>query len=421
MITGHLQEKNGRFYMVLNLYVDGKWKPKWISTRLATKGNKRNAEAMLRDTIQRYEDEELEVGEGVGVGNVPFTEFLANWLKLIKPQVEACTFMGYKRLMERQIIPYFEPMELRLRDVEPRHIKNYYDYLQVEGGRSANTVKHHHANIRKALQSAVLSGYIPSNPADRVEKPKIKPYIASTYNKEELQELFYICEGKNLELPVLIAAYYGLRCGEVCGLRWDAIDFQEGTIAIKHVISKGLDENDKEVLVKRNRTKNKSSYRTLPLIPFIKEKLLERKAWNAEMRRKHGNSYDVEHTGYVFTGKLGALLTPANLSRYFRQMLAEYGLRHIRFHDLRHSCASLLLANGISMKEIQDWMGHSSYSTTANIYAHLDSHSKNASADMIASVLKPKAETSFNKTAEIKRKKPKGQKEKEPVRKNKIA
>lgn len=407
MITGHLQEKNGRYYMVLNLYVDGKWKPKWISTKMTLKGNKRNAEAMLRDTIQKYEDAEIEAEQSPA--DMPFTDFLMNWLKLTKPQVEACTYMSYKRLMENQIVPFFEPYGLRLRDVEPRHIKAYYDYLLVNLGRSANTVKHHHANIRKALQSAVISDYIPSNPADRIEKPKIKPYIASVYNKDELQELFSVCEGKSLELPVLMASYYGLRCGEVCGLRWDAIDFREGTIAIKHVISKGLDENDKEVLIKRNRTKNKSSYRTLPLIPFIKEKLLERKAWNEEKSKRHGNSYNKAHTDYVFVGKLGALLTPTNLSRYFRELLADYGLRHIRFHDLRHSCASLLLANGISMKEIQDWLGHSSYSTTANIYAHLDSQSKNASAEVMAAVLggaQPKK---------------RGRKKKEPASNDKIA
>lgn len=213
----------------------------------------------------------------------------------------------------------------------------------------------------------------------------------------------------------LFGAILSVSLSTSIGLRWDAIDFQEGTIAIKHVISKGLDENDKEVLVKRNRTKNKSSYRTLPLIPFIKEKLLERKAWNTEMRKKHGNSYNTAHTDYVFTGKLGALLTPTNLSRYFREMLAEYGLRHIRFHDLRHSCASLLLANGISMKEIQDWLGHSSYSTTANIYAHLDSHSKNASANVIASVFQTQGIEPKGKLKE------KQGKKKGPARKNKIA
>jgi len=393
MITGRLQEKKGRYYMVLNLRGDdGKWKPKWISTGLpAVKGNKRKADAALRDEILKYEHAEQEQMEqsrtaGHETEQILFCDYLARWLKKMRPQIEDSTFSSYKSTIEVKVVPHFEPLGLYLHEVAPKHINTYYEHLQIDQGLSANTVKHHHANIRKALQDAFIDELIVSNPADKVQLPKIRPFIGSFYSKEEMQELFRVVDGKSFEISVILAAYYGLRAGEVCGLRWNAINYDNCTITINHVIARGIDDNGKEYVQKKNRTKNKSSYRTLPLVPFVAEKLLAKKEQIEGWRAKFGNSYNTEHVDYVCTGKLGALLTPRNLSRYFREMLEDNGLRRIRFHDLRHSCASLLLANGVGLKDIQAWLGHSTYSTTA-MYAHLDSHTKDRSAAVITNVL----------------------------------
>lgn len=159
------------------------------------------------------------------------------------------------------------------------------------------------------------------------------------------------------------------------------------TVTINHIVGVAVDDDGRYYVTKKNRTKNKSSYRTLPLILEIERILLERKRLNDSRMKQYGNSFDRAHSEYVCLGKLGALLTPCNLSSYFSACIKYFELKHIRFHDLGHSCASLLLANGVSMKEIQDWLGHSSYNTTANIYAHLDSSSKMSSANVIANVL----------------------------------
>ncbi|NLW79132.1 MAG: site-specific integrase [Ruminococcaceae bacterium] len=392
MITGRLQEKKGRYYMVLNLRGDdGKWKPKWISTGLpAVKGNKRKADNILRETINEYEADDLQMEQMKASGQqarILLVDYLAGWLKLMKQQVEGSTYVSYRRVMEKVMLPYFEPLGLYLHELEAKHVKAYYEYLQMERGNSANTVKHHHANLRKALKSAMISDLILTNPADKVEVPKIKPHVADIYNKQDLAQLFEATKGTILELPVMIAAYYGLRRSEVMGLRWDAIDFEKKTIAVNHIIVRAEDDAGNMVFEKRNRTKNKSSFRTLPLIPAIEEKLLQKKEQQAAYRRKYGKSYRTDNLQYVNTGRLGNLVTPDVVSQHFGKLLKKHGLRHIRFHDLRHSCASLLLANGVSMKQIQEWLGHSSYNTTANIYAHLDSNSKISSANAIASAL----------------------------------
>ena len=128
-------------------------------------------------------------------------------------------------------------------------------------------------------------------------------------------------------------------------------------------------------------TKTKSSRRTLPLVPFVKERLLRLQEEQEENRRLCGNCYNREYDGYICVNEIGDLIKPEYVSSTFAAFLEENGMRRIRFHDLRHSCASLMLSSGVSMKQIQEWLGHSDFSTTANIYAHLEYSSKISSAD----------------------------------------
>ena len=121
--------------------------------------------------------------------------------------------------------------------------------------------------------------------------------------------------------------------------------------------------------------------RTLPLIPAFKELLLEKREEQEEYRRLCGRSYDKRYLDYICVDEMGTLISPDYLTASFPKLLKKNNLRHIRYHDLRHSCASLLLANGVPMKQIQEWLGHSDIATTSNVYAHLDYNSKLMSAD----------------------------------------
>ncbi|MEG0758650.1 MAG: site-specific integrase [Raoultibacter sp.] len=245
---------------------------------------------------------------------------------------------------------------------------------------NANTVIHYHAIIHKALKYAVKTDLIASNPADKIERPKKERFIGSFYDSTEMHKLFAAAQGTKLELIVMLAAFYGLRRSEIIGLKWDAIDFTENTLTIRHTIT-SFNIDGKQVVHASDRTKTKASMRTLPLVDEFHKRLLILKSDQDFHRKLCGRSYNMDYLGYVCVDELGNLIKPNYVTDCFSRILRDHGLRRIRFHDLRHSCASLLLANGVPMKQIQEWLGHSDFSTTANIYAHLDYNSKVVSAE----------------------------------------
>ncbi len=202
-----------------------------------------------------------------------------------------------------------------------------------------------------------------------------------------MKKLFDAFKGDECELCVHIAAFYGLRRSEVIGLKWDAIDFENKTITIKHKVTEALDDGGKYELVIEDKLKNQSSHRTMPLITHIEAMLLEEKEKQERYRKLCGKSYSKEFDVYICRKSTGELIKPNYYSDHFELMIKKHGLRKIRLHDLRHTCASLLLKNGVPMKQIQEWLGHSSFNTTANTYSHLDYSSKIMSAETMEKIL----------------------------------
>ena len=393
MVTGHLREKNGYYHIVLN-YVDGHGKRHTPSksTGLPVKGNKKRAEKMLMDA-RAAQEAELEAkvteqsAENTSASLIPFTEFLLDWLEMTKKNVEETTYGAYAMGIKNKIIPYFEEHHpgLALCEVTPKHIQDYYTYELTVRGVSANTVIHRHANIRKALQHAFKLGLIDSNPADRIERPKKEKFVGSFYEEDELNHLFEVVRGDPIELGVILGAFYGLRRSEAVGLKWDAIDFKKKTITIRHTVTQ-VTIDGKSKIIQKDRTKTKSSYRSLPLVPPFEELLHRLKAKQEQNRKLCGRAYCIKYTDYIYVNEIGELVKPGYLTQRFPYILEKNGLRKIRYHDLRHSCASLLYANGVSLKEIQEWLGHSDIATTSNIYTHLHFTSKVASANAIMGV-----------------------------------
>ena len=395
MVAGHLREKRGIYHMILSYTNEnGERVTPTKSTGLPVKGNKKRAEAMLNDWRK---SEEIALKKRKANGSLKkldpnqeilFTKFMLDWLEMMKNSVEVTTYASYAQAIKSKINPYFDARfpALTLSQITPKHIQDYYTWEMTENNVSANTVIHRHANIRKALQYAFKTGLIDINPADRIERPKKVKYVGSTYNDQELEQLFAVTKGDLIELPVMLAAFYGLRRSEVLGLKWDAIDFEKKTITIKHTVTQTTLDG-KSVIIEKDRTKTKSSYRTLPLVKPFEDALLRKKAEQAENRRLCGKCYDKSHLDYINVNEMGKLITPGFLTQHFPLVLERNGMKKIRFHDLRHSCASLLYSNGVALKDIQEWLGHSDISTTSNIYTHLDYSSKVASANAILSLL----------------------------------
>lgn len=377
MVAGHLQEKRGYYHIVLT-YLDSSGKRcwKWITTGLPVKGNKKRAETLLMEArrdfvpgVNKHIDRDM-----------LFADFLEDWLEVVKPTIRLSTYSSYSNMAKNPVGPYFRSTKATLSGLQPWDIQSFYnkELKRVK----ATTVIHYHAIIRKALKYAVKIDLIDKNPADKVERPKADRFVGSFYDSDEINRLFDVAKGTRLELPILFGAFYGLRRSEVVGLKWDAIDFKNDTITIRHTVT-ACNLDGKHILVASDNTKTKSSMRTLPLVPVFKEKLLELKTEQEHNRKLCGRSYNKEYQGYICVNEIGDIIKPTYITTAFPKLLEQKGLRRIRYHDLRHSCASLLLANGVPMKQIQDWLGHSDFSTTANIYAHLDYNSKLTSASAL--------------------------------------
>ena len=287
------------------------------------------------------------------------------------------TFSSYTQMVKGKIAPYFRNTGLTLDGIQAKHIQSFY--LHELKTVSPGTVIHYHANIHKALKYAVKMDLIPFNPADKVERPKKQRYIADYYRQEELERLLEASKDHPYSLLIQMTAFYGLRRSEALGLKWDAIDFERGTISVIRTVTT-ITLDGKQTEIEQQSAKTKSSLRTLPLIGSFREKLLALREQQKENRRVCGNCYSKKYDGYVFVDAMGNIFNPRSVTANFSKLLEQNGLRHIRFHDLRHSCASLLLANDVPLKQIQEWLGHSDFTTTANIYAHWDYKSKITSA-----------------------------------------
>ena len=373
MIAGHLQEKKGLYYMVLS-YKDksGKRISKWLPTGLPVKGNKKRTEDMLMAARA-----EFVAGEAAIDRDMPFSSYLVQWMEIARSTLKPNTAAGYASMIQNPIAPYFQQRGITLGGLQAVDIQMFFT-SQLKRV-SANTVIHYHAIIHRALKYAVKTDLIDVNPADKVERPRKDRFTASFYDGNEVNRLFQVARGTPLELPVMLAAFYGLRRSEVVGLKWDAIDFENKTIAIRHTVT-ACAEKGRRIEVAADTTKTASSRRTLPLVPAFQTKLAALKEEQEKNRILCGRSYCTDYLGYVLVDAMGNRLKLSYINTAFPVLLKRNGLRPIRFHDLRHSCTSLLLKNGVPMKQIQEWLGHSDFSTTANIYAHLDAGSKLTSA-----------------------------------------
>lgn len=375
MVAGHLTLKNGRYYAVLNYRnAGGQRKTKWISLGLPEKGSKRKAEAELARLRAEFEPPK-EVGDLSS--DMLFADYLLEWLEIAKGRLAVATYSSYAAMIKKPVGPYFRQRNLTLRELEARHLQMFYSEMLRKV--KPNTVIHYHAIIHSALKYAVKTDMLVQNVADKVDRPKKNSFQPVFLSAEEMQKMFKALRGTKLELPVLVAAFYGFRRGEVLGLKWDAIDFERRTISVIRTVTT-ITLDGKQTEIEQQSAKTKSSLRTLPLIGSFREYFLQVKETQELNKQVCGNCYNHEYDGFVFVDELGERMRANYLTSAFPKFLEDHGLRRMRFHDLRHSCASLLLANGVPLKHIQEWLGHSDFTTTANIYAHLDYKSKITSA-----------------------------------------
>lgn len=377
-MTGSLQVKNDKFYAVLNFKdADGKRVQKWISLNLSVKGNKRKAESMLQELIAQYQG--LDSIEPI---NTLLSQHIAKWIEHNRPHITVTTYNQYINMLNLHIAPYFDPKGITVGKVTPGDLEDYYNF-KVAQGLSPNTVIKHHAIIRSSLQWAMKHQYIRFNPADLATKPSKVHYTPNEpYTVEEIVQLLTVTQNEPIAVPIFLASFYGLRRSEILGLRWSAIDFQHGWLHITTTVVKEKIGNNVVSTVRDNTTKTEYSRRSLPLCQYTYNYFCFLRNRQLAQRDLCGSSYNQDYLDFICVDEMGMLLQPDFVSQKFQKLLEKYGLRPIRFHDLRHSCATIMLYLGYTMKDIQTWLGHSNYSFTANTYVHSsrESHMQMAQA-----------------------------------------
>jgi len=383
-MNGSVQTKNGKLYAVLSYKAEnGNFKYKWVNTGLPVRGNKKKAEAMIPGFIERFSYlEEVKKDEN----KLLFVDYILDWLERKKNKVQMSTWEAYEIYAKCHIIPYFEPLQLELKDVTSKHIMEYYESRLVcgrkdhkPGGLGHEAIKKHKTVMNMVFEDALIAELVNRNPVEHVPIPKtegeeVRERVFLTV--EEANRMLEAFRGHELQALVYTTLYYGLRRSEVLGLKWDAVDFERNTLRIQHTVVKNRS------IIAKDTTKSTASRRTYPLIPEVKELLLHLRAQQQDNKMLFGSGY--ETNDYIFVWPDGHLYRPDYVTRSFKKVLAYHGLPDMRFHDIRHSTASILYDAGWELKDIQEWLGHSDIETTGNIYTHISKARKEKMCNNLA-------------------------------------
>lgn len=384
-MTGRIIVRNGYWNCVIS-YKDelGKYKQKWINTNLKERGNKTRAKEVLNEEVLNFAKELGEQKAVALLGDMTFLQWMKKYVEKKKAEISASTYVGYRRSLN--IFETYFGNEIKLKDIYNTNIEEFFKYLKEERKIKNATIKYYCTILYPALREAYKNDYILKNPVDFMAPIRQEQTHHSYYNKKDLKLLFKVIKGHITEIAIKVAAYYGLRRSELIGLRWQSVDFYNKVITIENKVVVVGGE-----VVASNVLKNSSSRRALPLLAEVERDLKQHKKNIENNMSQNKSTYNFNFEEYVFVNQVGNLIRPHYISQSLRTIIKTHKLKKIRFHDLRHSCASLLLANGISIKQIQEWLGHSSFKTTADIYSHLDFKSKIDSANKLSKAL------SFNK------------------------
>lgn len=334
-------------------------------------------------------DKELKRHASSG-GNKLVSVYCKEWLEKKKGKIENTTYEGYVYRMGH-ICRYFDPRGLSMSEVTSDDVEAFYDSLFYSGNNcgsakdknrlSNRSVKDIAVLFRQIFAYAALHGHISVDPTLKIAIPKMvadkknKPYIAA----EEIPAFLEEIHGHRLEVPILFAIYFGLRRGEICGLRWSAIRGSE--IYIEHTVV------SLKTTVAKDRTKTDASFRSYPITPEIQEKLDAIKKQQDENRKLFGSAY--HESDYIFTWEDGRPYAPDYLTKEFKTIVRQSKVfdSDLTLHSLRYSCVSMLVHSGADIKDIQTWVGHSDIKTTLDIYAQTNKFEKNKTANMMNGII----------------------------------
>lgn len=316
-----------------------------------------------RDARNWLQETRLQVNNGLSfsVAQITVSNYLREWLSSYETSIRPKTFAQYTQIVNQYLAPEFAT--LKLRDLRPDHIQALYA-RKIREGRSPRTVLVIHAVLHRALNQALRWGLIGRNPAQAVNRPRFKKKEMHTLNENQVKELLSAGKNSRYETLLWMAITTGLRQGEILGLKWSDLDWVTRRLSIQRQLQ---------------RYKGRGLVFTSPKSEAGRRNVLLSIGTIAKLRGHHAvQSYEKQFAGQrwqendlIFPSELGTPLDPRNLFRVFKNVLGQAGLPNIRFHDLRHTAATLMLQQGIHPKVVQERLGHADIALTLNTYSHV--------------------------------------------------
>ncbi len=289
-------------------------------------------------------------------------QFLEYWLEDVqKAKVRLITYVCYRKLIDKHLLPTLG--HIRLQKLTVQHVQALY-VKKLKEGLSVGTLRNINAVLHTALGYAKRIKLVGSNVCDDVELPAYKQHQAQVLTPEQAQMLLQKVQEHHLEALMTLALATGMRKGEMLGLRWQDIELEKGSLHVRRTLLYMAYHGFKE-----GEPKTETSRRNIILPQFVIEVLKRHRTIQLEARLKAGTAWI--DRDLVFPNTHGDYLLPTTLAGQFARLLKDVGLPHMRFHDLRHSAATLLLSMGVPMKVVQELLGHSNFSITANVYSHV--------------------------------------------------
>jgi integrase len=331
----------------------------------------------------------LDQGLPVAISTETVEIYLNAWLhEVAKRRVRPRTFEIYELLIRRHIVPTLG--RTRLDRLSARQVRQLLDG-KIDEGLSGSTVRQIHAVLRVALEQAVREDMLPRNVARLVQPPAGPRRKVSSFSIEESRRLLATAKGDRMYALWAVALGIGLRKGEALGLRWLDIDFQAGTLSV----TQSLQRIDGKLRVDVPKTRR--SRRKVPLPSVCLDALGAHKAAQEQERVLLGRAW--QESGLVFTTSLGTPVDPRNVNRCFDSLCDRAGVRRVRVHDLRRTCATILLAQNVPARVVMEILGHSQISITLDVYTDvLPSVKDEAARRMQDALTEPQVEVRRNPT-----------------------
>ena len=305
--------------------------------------------------------------------------WMATYLREVAAdRVRPSTFHSYEQFARLYINPWLG--RHRLDKLRPQHITAFYREMSKK--LAPSSVRRIHAVLRRALTVAVRWGVIHANPALLVDPPPLPRNDVKPFTVEEARIFLKAASEDRLEARWVIAVSLGLRQGEVLGLGWQHVDLPNGLLRIERALQRQPDGSLKLVETKTHRSK-----RTIPMPPSVVSALERRAVRQAEERVLVGDAW--QDSDLVFTTGWGTPIHPRNDYRAFQRLVEKAGLRRVRLHDLRHTAASLLLAQEVAPRVVMEILGHSQISVTMNTFSHVDPQLNRTATDRMEQALWP--------------------------------